>query len=524
MMKILKFATFLYALICFGQNRVSEEVYQSTIDRYQKPFKISDENKSQGKLSLSKTEDEISKTCMPLFIGYYFNGKFSNSIFYAKKADVLFLKSNKTEEHFIASYYLSLSYQKSGFTQKAAQYQNEAEKTAQKLGDPYFIAMALKLKANSLENEKKFREAIPYLISYNVSFPESLKKDSQHPISEFTFSKCYLAFDYLMMDNLAEAKKQILLFESNNDTWQISNQLNWRSEIYYVCKAVIAAKENDKINAANYFDKAIDITINNGMDDRLTAILEQRLKLNIDASETREKLFAEFIKRRDNSRKEIFKVVNQEMNGQGVILERQKEYKYIFIGVALFLSTGVLLFKRRKRKKQKIYFEEIIKDLENNKEKENSIVIDEEINNDIAADCPDSKSHIILESTKKDLLKKLERFEKGNAFTAKNFTVSCLVSILDTNPKYIVSIIKEHYGKTFNEYINDLRIKYILEYLHDNPESLKYKLTYLSELGGFSSHSYFTKVFTKKNKISPSKFILALNEKNINEEIKRSEK
>lgn len=120
----------------------------------------------------------------------------------------------------------------------------------------------------------------------------------------------------------------------------------------------------------------------------------------------------------------------------------------------------------------------------------------------------------LLEETEVDLLKKLDVFEKGNAFTAKNFTLNNFVSILDTNTKYVNYILKEHRGKTFSEYINDLRIKYILEYLHSNPESLKYKLNHLSDVAGFSSHSYFTKIFTKKTKITPSKFISALKEKN----------
>lgn len=516
MMKVLKIVICLFTLICFGQSSINKNVYQSTFDIYQKPFKSSTQiiNEGEKMLKASNTEDAISKSCLYLFVGYYLKGNFSKSIFYTKKADLLFLKNNKEEEHFIASYYLSLSYRKSGVIQKATQYQKEAEKTARRLNNSYLIAMTQKLKAISLENEKRYNEAIPYRVRCNKYLQESReKKDSQFVISEFAFARCYLAFDYLMTGNLEEAKKQISFFEAGIDSLELSNELNWRAEIYYICKAVIAAKENDRISANNYFDKAIDITRKSEMNDRLIILLEQRLRLNIDTSEKREKLFAEFVKRKDYSRKESAKVVNKEIYSQGINLEHQKEYKYIFILVAVFLSAGVLVFKRRKRKKQKIYFEEIIKDLETNKEKENLDTIEDHKNEEVASDCHDLKSNTILDATKTDLLKKLEKFEKGKAFTAQHFTISTFVSILDTNTKYINSILKEHYGKSFSEYINDLRIKYILEYLHDNPESCKYKLTHLSELAGFSSHSYFTKVFTKKTKISPSKFISSLMEK-----------
>ncbi|WP_265426662.1 helix-turn-helix domain-containing protein [Chryseobacterium sp. YIM B08800] len=519
MMKVLKIVICLFTLICFGQNSINDNVYILKTDIYQKSFKSSTQiiNEGEKMLKISHTDDEVSKGYFYLFVGYYLKGNFSKSIFYAKKADLLFLKNNKEKEHFIACYYLSLSYHKSGILQKATQYLNEAEKTAQKLDDSYLLAMTLKLKAISLEDEKRFSEAIPYRVRCNSYLKESIeKKRSQFIISEFAFARCYLAFDYLMAGNLQEAKKQISVFESNNDISQMSEGFNWRSEIYYVCKAVIAAKEKDKINAADYFDKAIDIARKSEMDERLTVLLEQRLKLNIDTSEKREQLFAEFIKHKDHSKKENIKVINGEISRQDVNLEHQKEYKYIFIVVAVFLSVGVLVFKRRKRKKQKVYFEEIIKELESNKKHEIFDKLEEDTSEEAILTCSESKSNDLLDATKFDLLKKLERFEKGKAFTAKNFTKSTLVSILDTNTKYINRIIKEHSGKSYNDYINDLRIKYILEYLHENPESCKYKLTHLSELAGFSSHSYFTKVFTKKTKITPSKFISSLAEKNKN--------
>ncbi|MGO4710816.1 helix-turn-helix domain-containing protein [Chryseobacterium sp. 2TAF14] len=52
-----------------------------------------------------------------------------------------------------------------------------------------------------------------------------------------------------------------------------------------------------------------------------------------------------------------------------------------------------------------------------------------------------------------------------------------------------------------------MKIKYVIEYLQNNPQHLKYKINHLSELCGFATHSHFTKVFTKETGISPSEFI-----------------
>lgn len=516
-MKVLKIVICLFAVICFGQSSIKKNLYQSTVDIYQNSYKSSGQIITEGEnmLKVSNTDYDISKSYLYLFLGYYLKGNFNKSIFYAKKADSLFLKQHSLEGHFIASYYLSLSYHKSEILQKATQYMNEAEKTAKKLDNPHLMAVTLKLKAVSLENEKRFSEAILYRIHCNNYFQKNRKNFPQFIISEFAFVRCYLAFDYLMVGNLEEAKKQIAFFESNNDISKLSSEFNWRAEIYYVCKAMIAAKEKDKISAADYFDKALDIARKSEMNARLTILLEQRLKLNIDTSEKREVLFAEFAQRKDHSEKENIKVIDGEINTQSINLEHEKEYKFVFILAGILLSAGIVIFKRKKRQKQKKYFEDIIQNLEN-KKTENLNVLKSQINNNqinIPDDCQDS-SLALLEETEVDLLKKLDVFEKGNAFTAKNFTLNNFVSILDTNTKYVNYILKEHRGKTFSEYINDLRIKYILEYLHSNPESLKYKLNHLSDVAGFSSHSYFTKIFTKKTKITPSKFISALKEKN----------
>ncbi len=231
-------------------------------------------------------------------------------------------------------------------------------------------------------------------------------------------------------------------------------------------------------------------------------------------------MFREFIQLKDRSKKESVEVITEEINSRNAELRLQKEYKYMMILAGLLLSAGVVAFKKRKRKNQKRHFENIIKELEN-KKAAGSDILKSKIANNIQKvsdeDFEDPASVFFPEKTEVELLRKLEVFESKNAFTAKNFTINNFVSILDTNTKYVNYLLKEHRGKTFSEYINDLRIQYILNYLNDNPESLKYKLTYLSDLAGFSSHSYFTKVFTRKTKITPSKFISSLKEKNKND-------
>lgn len=510
--KIVKFIIFLFGIFCLGQNKNTNK---EKAEIYSLPLKSSDRIIDEGKkiLTISKTVSDTSKGYYYLFMGYYLKGDFSNSILFAKKADIFFLKHHQIENRFMATYYLALSYQKAGFIEKAYKNTREAEKIAEKLNNVVFKMMVLDIKAHLFESEKKYSEAILYRFK-NIAYLE--KNPYLSTFSVFKFQKCDLALDYLMIDNLVQAKKQIATFEADNNNIY-SETKDYRVATYYICKAIIAAKENQEKKAVTFFDKAIFIAKENKANDQLMIFLEHRLNLNIDNIEKREELFKEFVHLKDLSKNENSEVIKEEIIEEHIKLANQTEYKYLAAFIGVILSIAAVIYKRRKRQKQKKYFEEIIKNIEIRKSTHVNSVENVKQNFAVAELCDklhDTKTPVLLDETTDNLLQKLICFENGKEFTAKNFTLSNFVSILDTNAKYANSLLKEYRGKSFNEYINDLRIKYILDYLHENPESLRYKLTYLSDLAGFSSHSYFTKVFTKKNKITPSKFITSLKEKN----------
>ena len=78
---------------------------------------------------------------------------------------------------------------------------------------------------------------------------------------------------------------------------------------------------------------------------------------------------------------------------------------------------------------------------------------------------------------------------------------------LDTNTKYISEIIHTHKNKNFNTYINELRINHIIQLMKEDKKYLNYKVSYLAEESGFSSHSAFTVVFKSITGITPKQFI-----------------
>jgi YesN/AraC family two-component response regulator len=86
---------------------------------------------------------------------------------------------------------------------------------------------------------------------------------------------------------------------------------------------------------------------------------------------------------------------------------------------------------------------------------------------------------------------------------------------MGVNTKYLSEIINTNKEKNFNGYINKLRINHIAKLLRNNPVFLNYKVSYLAEYSGFSSHSTFTTVFKSVTGMSPNTYIQEISKSKI---------
>jgi len=91
--------------------------------------------------------------------------------------------------------------------------------------------------------------------------------------------------------------------------------------------------------------------------------------------------------------------------------------------------------------------------------------------------------------------------------------VQSLAKKLETNTKYLSEAINNHKQKNFNAYINELRINYIIGKLKNKPIYRSYKIKYLAEESGFSTHSAFAAVFKSVTGMSPANYIQLLKQK-----------
>ena len=108
----------------------------------------------------------------------------------------------------------------------------------------------------------------------------------------------------------------------------------------------------------------------------------------------------------------------------------------------------------------------------------------------------------------------MKKFETTTKFTNKDLSLAVLAGQFDTNTKYLSEVINSNYNVNFNTYINRLRIHYIIQKLKTEPNFKSYKISYLAENSGFSSHSSFATVFKSITGISPVTFIELLKSEN----------
>lgn len=123
------------------------------------------------------------------------------------------------------------------------------------------------------------------------------------------------------------------------------------------------------------------------------------------------------------------------------------------------------------------------------------------------------------EEIKNIILTKLEKLEKKSFFLDPNCNLHLLAEQLKTNPKYLSQVINQEKKSNFNNYINELRINYLLPILLKDAEYRNSKLSYIAVSLGYNNLNTFNAAFKKRLGILPSKFIDELNN---NIEIKSS--
>ncbi|MBC8754458.1 helix-turn-helix domain-containing protein [Kordia sp. YSTF-M3] len=190
--------------------------------------------------------------------------------------------------------------------------------------------------------------------------------------------------------------------------------------------------------------------------------------------------------------KELYETARKENNSLSSLtskLQNRLIYVILFSIFALSLCA-YFLFKFLKAKKQnKIIFEQLVAKVNTKK------VVPSKPNFTIG----DKKVEAILE--------RLDKLEESLFFLNSNCTLQSLAKKVKTNTNYLSKIITKYKHKKFYDYLNDLRIQYVLKRLKEDSKFRNYSVKHIAEEIGYKSTNSFTKYFKAYTKLYPSYYI-----------------
>ena len=93
------------------------------------------------------------------------------------------------------------------------------------------------------------------------------------------------------------------------------------------------------------------------------------------------------------------------------------------------------------------------------------------------------------------ILSSLQDFEEKKLFVDSNITAATLAKSMGTNANYLGRVIKYEFGKSFRNYINDVRVRFALEQLRSNSPFRSFSVLAMAKEVGFKELRTFRKGF-----------------------------
>nr|WP_299031640.1 helix-turn-helix domain-containing protein [uncultured Tenacibaculum sp.] len=114
------------------------------------------------------------------------------------------------------------------------------------------------------------------------------------------------------------------------------------------------------------------------------------------------------------------------------------------------------------------------------------------------------------------ILKSLEEFEKSEGYLDGKTTAYDLAKKINTNTQYLSKIINYYKKENFSNYINNLRVDFIIDKLINDKRYRNYTIHAIAQEAGFNNAESFSSAFVKKTGIKPSYFIKNIDKYDLN--------
>ncbi len=199
-----------------------------------------------------------------------------------------------------------------------------------------------------------------------------------------------------------------------------------------------------------------------------------------------------------HSNYDIPKVIKNKESEINKLNTQSKLQKGLIVFSVLCVGIFLLLYWKQKKQSKilQIKFEKLMQG-----QVEQPLILNDIKNNEVETKLAISETIIT------EILSKLDLFEKEKAYLQQDITIDYLVNLFDSNSNYVSKIINNFKKKSISQYINDLRIDYVIEQLKTEKTWRNYTIQALANETGFNSSDSFSRAFYKKTGIKPSYFI-----------------
>lgn len=325
-------------------------------------------------------------------------------------------------------------------------------------------------------------------------------KDSEY-INSFIFTSGVNA--YLKRDFLIAREKIELTIDSLGPTSAAKGN-------YYLGKILLINNDEKYINKFIKVDSIFSVTndefpelrntyeilINHSSNKKDLAnelyYIKRLLTADSILDSNREYLNNQIIKQYEKPR-----LINQRKRIEQQLIKERKSSYLIFASMALTLLilAAILIFQLHKKKRYKQRVQELLGD--NIKIAREPIKEERNIAQKI-----EPRDDVLI-----DIIRKLDVFEKEKQFLNLELKSTNVAKFLETNTTYLSKAVNKIKGESFSQYINRIRIEYILEQLKKNKILQKYTISALAEECSFGSTETFTKSFKKYTGVPISYFL-----------------
>ena len=344
------------------------------------------------------------------------------------------------------------------------------------LGESYFAL-------NSINNNDKYLDST--LNNYEKAFLEAEKFIPKHQNS--------LSFYHLRIANVLIKRKQYKKALKLVNTFDLVK----KSQDYYFLKSLIFKNLKSSDSSLYYSYKFLNFN-NTSPNTEKNKIVVYNILANlyndnskIDSAFRYSKLALGMLEKLNKSKTEANKThflydfnQIQKLNDSIIKNELKKRNNLVVLFTTFLISLIIIV----------VYF---LKKIKNKKITTENVL-------------PPKKDYSIHIKIEEMVLKELKKFELSKDYLDSTFSIHQLAKNLNTNTSYLSSVINEKKGKTYKQYLTELRINYLITILQKDSKYKKYTIQALGEEIGYTNASSFSRSFKNYLGKTPSDYINSL--------------